>query len=386
MLSDLEAAAQHLATATAPEHVFGTLDGSLDEKLRALTLQYRRVVQTVHPDKFNAEPLPIRDRAKEVFVKLSKWREDAEAKIRAGSYGDGKPHEPPPPPAPKMPPQVIKAGKRTYIVTELLATGDLADVYACSYTESGKEQHVVFKVAQAAADNDLLENENKVLSAMYAKDQPEEKFYRYLPKPLDSFMLRGSGSPRRVNVLQRAEGYVTLAEILKAYPKGLDFRDVVWMFKRMLAGIGYAHIHKHVVHGGIVPTNVMVHPTGHGAKILDWCYAVPEWEKGTGRVRALSKPYRDFYAPEILKKLPPSPQTDLYMIAKCAVALLGGDVVTNQVPATVPKPIQAFLGSCLLPAQHRRPDDAWKLHEDFDELLQRLVGKPKYRPLVMPAV
>ena len=30
-------------------------------------------------------------------------------------------------------------------------------------------------------------------------------------------------------------------------------------------------------------------------------------------------------------------------------------------------------------------DDAWALLEEFDQMLERLVGKPKYRPLAMPA-
>ena len=54
-------------------------------------------------------------------------------------------------------------------------------------------------------------------------------------------------------------------------------------------------------------------------------------------------------------------------------------------PDSVPPQFRAFLGSCLIEAQARRPDDAWALHEELDELLQRLVGKPRYRPLAMPA-
>jgi hypothetical protein len=102
-------------------------------------------------------------------------------------------------------------------------------------------------------------------------------------------------------------------------------------------------------------------------------------------VRAISKAHRAYYAPEILSKKPPTPQTDLYMLGKTIVALLGGDVATGRMPDAVPKPIRAFISSLCIENQARRPDDAGKLHEEFDALLESVVGKPKYRPLEMPA-
>ncbi len=186
------------------------------------------------------------------------------------------------------------------------------------------------------------------------------------------------------------------------------------MFKRLLVGIGFVHT-KDVVHGAIIPPHVMVHPIGHGAKIIDWCYAVdlretdpkkaakaaaPDpktaWSRlvpptlvnpgpGAGRVKAISAGWKEFYAPEILKKEVVSPSTDIYMAAKCAVYLLGGDVKTGQMPASVPAPIQGFIKSCILASPKGRPQDAWDLHEEFDGLLSKLVGKPTYRELSMPA-
>lgn len=261
----------------------------------------------------------------------------------------------------------------------LLARGDLADLYFCAYTEGGVEHRDVFKVAQSPADNDLLENESRVLGAIYPTAQVSEKFYRYLPKLLDTFVLRGaSKTNRRVNVLAHAEGYVSLAQVIAAHPNGVDFRDVAWMFKRTLAGLGFVH-RKGYVHGALTPEHVLVHPTGHGAKIVDWCYAVKTSEKP----RVLCKPYRDLYPAEVFAKRPMTPQTDVYMLAKSMVALFGGSESPGY--ARAPLQLQAFLGSCLLAAQSKRPDDAWKLHEEFDHLLVRLVGKPKYRPLAMPA-
>jgi hypothetical protein len=66
------------------------------------------------------------------------------------------------------------------------------------------------------------------------------------------------------------------------------------------------------------------------------------------------------------------------------VMLLGGDPGTLRMPDAVPGKIQAFLIGCALNAPHARPNDAWELHKEFDELMYRLVGKRKYRPFAMP--
>jgi serine/threonine protein kinase len=383
VLSDLEAVKAALSKAASPEDVFGKLDGKTSgERKHALAVSYRRLVAVVHPDHNTSNAA----HASELFRSVTEWKAKAESKIDGGTYGDYKPHVAAPPPPDPVGPQIIKMGKRTYVVQDLIASGDLADIYSCTFSEKATDVKCAFKVVQSAGDNDLIENESKVLRAMYPEKQVEEKFYRYLPKLYDTFMLKTPGTAnRRVNVLQHADGYVTLADVIRAYPKGLDYRDVVWMFKRVLAAMWFVHSEKKVVHGALIPPHIMIHPTGHGAKIVDWSYAVSDWPSKAGRVKAISKAYKIFYPQEILDKKPVTPATDIYMIGKCAVALLGGDLVTNQMPDTVPKPVRAFVSGLLLGAQARRPDDAGKLHEEFDELLVKLVGKPKYRPLAMPA-
>ncbi len=387
MLTDLVATEAVLKKARCPEDVFGQLSGGEPAKvLEALRHSYRQVVRTVHPDKYTGQPDAI-SRAQALVGKLTEWRTKAEEKIHAKTYGDNKPHEPKPV-EPPLGPQIIQTPKRKYIVTERLAQGDLADLYRCAYTQDGKEHQAVFKIAQSAADNDLLDNEQKALSAIYPAAQPEEEFYRYLPKLLDSFLLRADhgGVTRRVNVLQLADGYVPLSDVMTAYPSGLDYRDAAWIFNRGLEGLWYVHHEKKVIHGAILPTHVLVHPIGHGGKIVDWCYAIRDWKTSKDHVKAMSKAYRGYYPPEVMAKKPVTPQTDIYMLAKCIVALLGGDVATNQMPDAVPKLVKGFLTSCLIEAQAKRPDDAGQLKVEFDDLLHRLVGARQWRgPLAMPA-
>ncbi len=379
MLSDLEVFKAVLAKATCPEDVFGPVTGATpQEKHAVLRKAYHQVARVVHPDRYADNPNPkVVALASDLFSQLTTRMTEARAKIDAGTYGNGRAHVAAPPPGPPMTPQVIQASKRKYIVTDVLTHGDLADVYLCSYTEGSAERRAAFKLAQSAADNDLLENEQKTLSTIYPPGQAEVKSYRYLPKLLDSFLLRTEhGGNRRVNILELADGYVSVAEVMKAYTVGLDLRDMAWMFKRALAALWFVHTHHKMVHGAILPEHILVHPTGHGAKIVDWCYAVKIGE----RVKAISKAGRAYYAPEVLSKAPATAKTDIYMLGKCMTALLGSmDSHSNARAA------RSFLKTLTVDDPGRRPDDAGQLHEEFDELLHRLVGERVYRPLAMPA-
>lgn len=382
-INDLEAVSRLVLKATVPEDVFGDVQGDSDAKVRIVRQIYRKTIVLVHPDRFTGTDAAT---AGECTQALGKWRSEAEVKIAAGTYGDRKPVVVVTA-KPSMEPQVVKAPRGQYVVESLLVQGDLTDLYRCNSTnKAGSQQEFAFKVVQSAADNDLLKHEATVLEALYPKDQPAEKFYRFLPKIHDSFMLRGSKARtnRQVNILPLYVDLVTLADVSKAYPSGLDYRDMVWMFKRLLMVLGFVH-RQGVVHGAVLPPHVMVHPVEHGAKLVDWCYSVQDMHSSENRVKAMSTPWRDFYAPEILTKNAVTAQTDVFMAAKCMVALLGGDVKSNKLPSTVPPQIRMFLESCLFPSQFRRPDDAWALLEEFDQMLEKLVGKPAYRLLVMPA-
>jgi hypothetical protein len=50
-----------------------------------------------------------------------------------------------------------------------------------------------------------------------------------------------------------------------------------------------------------------------------------------------------------------------------------------------PAGIAAFARGCLLASPGRRPQDAWRLLAEFDELLERLYGPRTFRPFAMPA-
>lgn len=238
----------------------------------------------------------------------------------------------------------------------------------------------VLKVAIQVSDNDLVKSEAETLLSLYPPDQANEKFHRYLPKLLlpEPFTVWG----RQANLMSLVEDHLSLAEIAEAYPDGIDYRDLVWMFKRALVGLGFAHT-RGFIHGSVIPPHILVHPVEHGAKVIDWCYAVGLNSKQS--IKSYSVDYEPYVPPEVLDKRFPTPATDIYMLAKCAVELLGGDVGTNEMPDAVPEEVQGILLRCLDRTPSRRPLDAWKLHDEFSALIKKVVGKPKYREFHMPA-
>jgi serine/threonine protein kinase len=352
--------------ASCPEDVFGTIAG---DKLEAIRAIYRQIAKVVHPD--SHQGTPHAKAAQEAFMKLTQLKTDADSKIKANTYGKRSVVAPG---KGSLDPIEVTVRSRKFIVSDLLYKGDLADLYRCQV--GGQE--ALFKIVNEVANNDLLENEARVLTHLYPPSAKDEKFHRYITKPVDSFILKGK-THRRVNVVTWAKEFRPLSEVLTVYPNGIDFRDAVWMYKRILAGLGFVHANE-VVHGAILPPHVLIHTVNHGAKLVDWCYAV----KGDGRIRAISPAFRDFYPPEVFDKKPATASTDLYMAAKCAVALMGGDVKTGAFPSTVPAPIQTFFKASLQSAPSKRPTHAWDLHESFDELLKRTVGKRAYRPFDLP--
>lgn len=365
------ATAAAVAGAVVVEDLFGDLGAATTPagRLAALALAFRRIARVVHPDR---QPSSRASRAHEAFVRATRLRDAAEEAIRLGTYGERRP------PAADVP-QIITTLTRSYALSRLVARGDLCDLYACSYETRDGRERAILKIVSREGDGDLLENEANVLRRLFPAGRAEEKFLRYLPRLVDSFVLRDADEgtrrsldERRVVVLPHFDEHVSLTAVRTAHPRGLDFRDVVWMLKRLLVALGFIH-RRGLVHGAIVPPHVLVHPVDHGARLIDWCYAVFSGQ----RVRALSVAHRDLYAPEVTAKEPATAGTDIYMAARCALLMMGD--------TSVPTALRRFLETCLAASPRRRPDDAWKLHDELEELLERLVGRPKYRRLAMPS-
>jgi serine/threonine protein kinase len=283
-------------------------------------------------------------------------------------------------------PIVLQAKTGRYNIQRRAFVGEVADIYEASHGTTG--DRVAVKIARSPKDNDLLENEAKVLKAVYPTDTSKHKYHLYLPRLVDSFKV-DDGTKRQTNLLEWLYDYYPLEMVRTAHP-ALRMEHGVWMFNRVLEILGYIHNRKEHVHGAILPSHVLIYsgtkekdPLNHGARLVGWSYSVRRGEK----LRAISSKYEEFYPPEVFRKAPVTAATDIYMAAKCITHVLGGVVSStgaDKFPTHLPDYFINFLRGCTLKTQSARPQDAWELHKELKEHMRKHYGPKKYIPFAMP--
>lgn len=286
---------------------------------------YRRLAALVHPDRHPGSP-----RMAAAFARLGLFRDQR----------DG----------------------RAVALPALLARGDIADLFA-----SGAR---VLKMPRDPADNDLMAREATALRTLR---RGPERSWPFVPELAGTTRQRdpATGIVRRVSTLARLDGFVTLADVADAFPAGISGRDAAWMWRRLLAILGYAH-QAGITHGAVLPPHVMIHPAEHGLVLLDWCYSV---QGDDTRIPAIAARYRDWYPPEVTARQPAGPWTDIAMAATVMTRLMAG---------RAPRQLVTFAAGCTLSRPDRRPQDAWRLLAEFDDLLERLYGPRTFHPFTMP--
>lgn len=344
-----------LHQATRPEEVFGVLDGAQEV---ALKRRYRELAAMVHPDHNPGQAVE----ASRAFQALQVWYTQARQRLEQSTYGQHT---------------YITAATalHDYVGTTPPLHGDLCDLFPCQ-VGSGP---VLLKVARSGSNNDLLQAEAQVLHRI-ERELAGQRVRAHFPTLIEHFRLRDTeGRKHHVNVLRAEAGYVSLEEVLRAYPNGIDAADAAWMFNRILTAIGVLH-NLGIIHGAVLPGHILIRPDDHNGMLIDWCYSVPLGET----IKAVSPPSVAEYPPEVSARRPATAATDTYMAAACMVRLLGGNPATATLPPRVPKAIGALLRACLLPSPSRRSGDAWQIFEDFQEILAGLYGPRKFRPFVIP--
>jgi serine/threonine protein kinase len=334
-LDELEAA---IRDARSPKELFGGPDPS------ALHRSYSKVC---HPDRNPGEA-----RAERLFKELSKLWEESQ-----------------------NPPHVIKMKKHSYTVLKRLAVGDVSDVYLAESDAEWKPgkielgtQEYVLKVSRVPEGPAMLENERKALAEVLTK-AGDAHYRHYFPTFVETCPAKGGG---RVNAFAKAPGsWFTLEQVHARHPN-LDGRHLAWIFKRLLTALGFAH-RCGWVNGAVTPEHVLVNADDHSLTLLGWGHSVKAGE----RVKSISAKWKDLYPLEVTGKRPATAGTDVFMAAKCMLHLSVNDF--KDVPSTM----RRFFKGCLMPGQLSRPDDAWKLLEEFDAMLLGVYGKPRFVRLQM---
>jgi hypothetical protein len=346
---------QRLAGAKQPSDVFGELAGDAG---RGLKQRYRQLAVIAHPD---SNPGRAAE-SQAAFHELRHWHELAQREIARGSYGR----------APRI---SIATARGSYVGHGAPIAGDLCDLFP---TEGGEP--ALIKLARSPRNNDLLEAEASAL-ARVERELAGQPLRAHFPTLLEAVLVRGAGGEqRRANVLRHEREYVSLADVIAAYPQGVHPADAAWMFNRVLAALASAH-ELGLVHGAVLPPHVLVRLSDHNGVLLDWCYSVEVGEA----LKALSRPHAPHYPPEVPARAPATPATDTYMAAALLARLLGGDAAGRGLPPTVPQPLAALIRAALLPSPQRRFTGAWQLFDAFGEVVGALYGPPRFRSFRMPA-
>ncbi|MEV7231133.1 serine/threonine protein kinase [Polymorphospora sp. NPDC051019] len=300
--------------------------------------RYRDLARVLHPDRRPAAGTGP-DAATEAFVRLSGLWQDRRR-------------------------VVIRTRRDSYRLTgSPTHRGDLADLY-----DVGADR--LLKLPRDPANNDLMAREARALRAL--ADRGDPRFLPYVPRLVDTFQHTDTadGTQRRVNVVAAVGNLHSLAEVRRRRPDGLDARDAAWMWRRLLTALGLAH-RAGVVHGAVLPEHVLIEPDAHGVVLVDWCYSASDEGE---RIPALVPAYADWYPVEVTRRERPGPATDIAMASRCMAHLMGD---------LAPPALRRFVAGCTLPSPRQRPDDAWRLLDEFDDVLADLYGPRTFRPFTL---
>lgn len=305
---------------------------------------YRRLARSVHPDLVSSADKKMAEKA---FIRLTElW--------------DAHVQKTTPPSAPRK--NVIKTKKHTYDIGEEIKTPGIYSRYKATY-DAGYEKCEVL-VTRDPKDSDLT---TAYVSAMKKiKNEAPDAYKAFYPEFVEFFRYRTDANTDHAALTQKIpDGFSPFSKILEVYPEGIGGRDVAWIFKRMLTAVGNAH-DIGLIHGAPTLDAFLVHPEFHGVILADWQYSVNDGEA----MKALPPEFKNDYPEYVFKKENVGYALDIYLCAKMAQKLLRADA---------PRQLNAFFNACLLTT----PLEAKYLLGEFDDLLGRLYGPPKFNPFTL---
>jgi hypothetical protein len=275
-------------------------------------------------------------------------------------------------------------GNRSFLLQGRLAQGESTDVF-WGHTDATPTEWVVVKLLRVLGDADLLTREWRAIKTLLqSTTQGSPYFSQLLPQPVTIGETKGSDAlVRPASVFRWRSGFLhTLDDVVRAHENKLDPSHAMWMWRRSLELLGWVH-RSGYLHGSLLPQHLLIHPRDHGVVFVGWSCAV-RWGLSE-RLPARCDAARAFYPDEVWHTAKPSVGSDLSMLARCVIHLLGGDVAQGEPPKSLPDPLATLLRSQAqrLPAKPVE-DDAWKVMEQVKQARQEALGSTRYQPLDMP--
>lgn len=341
--AELRRLADHLDRVTAPEELFGPAEAQAK-------VVYHRLARVAHEDRY-AGP-DDKHLASEAFKRLGALWTEAQRRMSLGLYG-----------RPTTERIRLAVGKRVFDLAHH-AEGDLSRVYVGA---DATGRHVLAKIARDPSVNEMLVREHQLIKRLNAATDVAKQMGFYYPRAIDALVITDAEKKKRqVSLYDFDVGLVTLTKLSSHFMGAtLPGRHLVWVGNRLFAGLAFMH-GQGFCHGAVTPDHVLVHPATHGVRLVGLAHAV---EAG-GRVSSMSSHWRSWYPPEVAAKAVYGPQGDLWMAARCLLAL---STENNQ--------LTSFLRGLTIHNPARRPSDAWQVYHDWQELAKNIYGARRFVPL-----
>ena len=277
-------------------------------------------------------------------------------------------------------PAWLSVGDSHWAVGDVLANGDVSDVYAGQRARWPTEL-VLIKVLRDRRDIVQFDKEWETLQRLQQSEAPgADLFSTLLPQPvLHGNISNGLHTGQRVSIFRWTSGFShTFEDVIRVYPQGIPPRASIWIWRRILEVLSFLH-NSRVAHGAVLPPHLLIQENEHGIRLVGYGAAGYLGEK----LQSLLPRYESFY-PKPARSL--SVPLDLVMSARCIIAILGGNPETGFLPGSVP-PRLAQLVQQVAQTEFvaSTKADAWSIREKLGVIAGEVFGAPQFIPIVMPS-
>lgn len=280
-------------------------------------------------------------------------------------------------------PSWVSIGESHWALNKSIAHGDISDVYTGQRARWPTEL-VIIKLLRDRQDIARFDNEWEILQALQQSEAPgANTFTTLIPQPvLHGDITVGSYIGTRVNIFRWASGFQhTFEAVIQAYPRGIPPRASIWIWRRILEVLSFIH-NSGMVHGGILPSHLLVQENEHGVRLVGYGSAGRVGDK----LRVVSSRFESFYPQQKHAAITLSTQLDLLMSARCVIAILGGDPKTGSLPTVVPKRLAHILQRiAMVDPFGSTKEDAWNIRQELGTIAREVFGSPEFIPIVMPS-
>lgn len=250
----------------------------------------------------------------------------------------------------------IECGGQGYELMQGLGSGETSQVYLARRVGAFPFLAVI-KLSSAPSAAARFAQEAQVLRGLHdsADGAAGAFFSQLLPEVVAQGFVEG-GRGGHALVLRHPNGYWgSLAELAQRFERGIDPRHAVWIWRRMLAMLGFLHS-RGWSHGDVRPEHALVNPRDHGVRLIGWTAARKDAD---GNAQA----------------------TDLLRSARVILILLNGAGAADEVQGDVPAEFAQLVTRASQSVDFCRAQGAEGLDGSLRKAASAAFGPPSFVPL-----